>query len=308
MMNDQELIKQMSIDTGLLPEHLRLIIKTAPLRYKVFTIPKKNGKTREIAQPAREVKLIQRWLIQKLTPLLPVHKVTTAYKAHSSIKKNAQPHAENNFLLKIDFKDFFPSIEIKDIIQHLTIHCGDDYDDLAIRLIARCLCWAPNRKPPLRLCIGAPSSPLMSNSILHDFDSILFDLTDKKGITYTRYADDISISSSKRGELDEMLAFIKSAILKINYPTIKINPKKTVFASRKGRRFVTGIVLTSEKKLSVGRERKKLIRSMYHHFRCNKLDDKQQAHLKGLLSFVESIEPGFTERLRSSYESKGVTN
>jgi len=305
MLNAQALVKEMSIDIGILPVHLREIIITAPLRYKVFTISKKNGGNREVAQPAREVKKIQRWIVQKLTPLLPVHEITTAYRANSSIKKNAQPHAENNFLLKIDFKNFFPSIVKSDIIRHLGIYCAEEYDTSAIALIAHCLCWAPNRAPPLRLCIGAPSSPLISNSILYNFDSLVFDVTKEKGIAYTRYADDISISSSKRGELDEMLALIESAINKLDYPSITINSAKTVFASRKGCRFVTGIVLTSEKKLSVGRERKKLIRAMYHRFRCGLLGDKERTRLTGLLAFVENIEPGFTARLKNSYDSKG---
>lgn len=304
MLNAQELVKQLSIDIGILPGHLREIIRTAPLRYKVFTIPKKNGGVREVAQPAREVKKIQRWIVEKLTPLLPIHEVTTAYKINSSIKKNAGPHADNNFLLKVDFKNFFPSILRSDIERHLDMHCSEHYDESAIALIAHCLCWAPNRTPPLRLCIGAPSSPLISNSILYSFDSIIFDAAQKNGIIYTRYADDISISCSKRGKLDEMLALIEATLKEMDYPSITINASKTIFASRKGHRFVTGIVLTPEKKLSVGRDRKKLVRAMYYRFRIGLLSEKEQARLAGLLAFVESIEPGFKDRLKNSYESR----
>lgn len=303
MLNAQELVEQMSIDIGILPGHLREIIRTAPLRYKVFTIPKKNGGSREVAQPAREVKKIQRWIVQKLNSLLPIHEVTTAYRLNSSIKKNAQPHADSNFLLKVDFKNFFPSILSSDIARHLEIHCAEHYDISAITLIAHCLCWAPNRTPPLRLCIGAPSSPLISNSILYNFDSIVFDAAQKNGLIYTRYADDISVSSCKRGELDEMLKLIDATLNGMEYPSITINTSKTVFASRKGCRFVTGIVLTPEKNISVGRDRKKLIRAMYYRFRIGLLTEKEQARLTGLLAFVESIEPGFKERLRHSYES-----
>ena len=187
-------MRQISIDTGILPGHLREIIKTAPLRYKEFAIPKKNGGMREVAQPAREVKKIQRWLVQRLAPQLPVHEATTAYRANSSIKKNAEHHVENNFLLKIDFKDFFPSILKSDIARHLGVHCSDHYDASAIDVIAQCLCWAPRRSPPLRLCIGAPSSPLLSNSILYEFDLRVSEAAQKMGAKYTRYADDISIS------------------------------------------------------------------------------------------------------------------
>jgi hypothetical protein len=100
-----------------------------------------------------------------------------------------------------------------------------------------------------------------------------------------------------------MLGLIKAMLNELEYPDIKINTKKTVFASRKGRRNVTGVVLTPDKKLSVGRERKKTIRAMYHRHRCGLLDQKEQERLAGLLSFVDSIEPGFSERLAKSYRS-----
>lgn len=304
MLNAQDIIKEMSVDIGILPGHLREIIRTAPLRYKVFRIPKKNGGEREVAQPAREVKKIQRWIIKKLTPLLPIHEAVTAYKVGSSIKGNALVHAGNNFLLKVDFKDFFPSIVKDDIVCHLGKYCGEHYDSTAVALMSYCLCWAPKRTPPLRLCIGAPSSPLISNSILFDFDRVISKAAQECGINYTRYADDISLSSMRRGELDKMLGLINSVVSSIDYPTLKINSSKTVFASRKGKKVVTGLVLTPDRKVSVGRDRKKLVRAMYHRFRCGVLTQKEQERLVGLIAFIESVEPGFRERLERSYDSK----
>ncbi|MDF2077078.1 retron St85 family RNA-directed DNA polymerase [Pseudomonas mendocina] len=304
MLNAQDVIREMSIDIGILPGHLREIIKTAPLRYKTFKVPKKNGGERDVAQPAREVKKIQRWMIKKLTPLLPIHDAVTAYRTGFSIKENAAAHAGNNFLLKVDFKDFFPSIIRDDIEKHLGKYCGECYDSTAIALLSYCLCWAPKRMPPLRLCIGAPSSPLISNSILFDFDLAVSCAAKDLGVTYTRYADDISFSTAKRGDLDKMLERIKSIICSVDYPALKINPSKTVFASRKGSKIVTGLILTPDRKLSVGRERKKIARAMYHRLRCGLLSQEEQEQLTGLLAFIESIEPGFRERLQISYNSK----
>jgi len=124
------------------------------------------------------------------------------------------------------------------------------------------------------------------------------------GINYTRYADDISLSSMRRGELDKMLGLINSVVSSIDYPTLKINSSKTVFASRKGKKVVTGLVLTPDRKVSVGRDRKKLVRAMYHRFRCGVLTQKEQERLVGLIAFIESVEPGFRERLERSYDSK----
>ena len=78
-----ELVRKMSIDLGMLPSHLESIIKTAPLRYKKFTIPKRDGSKRNVAQPAREVKSIQRWIVKELRPHLPIHPSVTAYESGS---------------------------------------------------------------------------------------------------------------------------------------------------------------------------------------------------------------------------------
>ena len=57
----------LTIETGLSQIDLRKLIETAPRRYKVFEIPKRSGGMRTIAQPSREIKLLQRVLIPRLT-------------------------------------------------------------------------------------------------------------------------------------------------------------------------------------------------------------------------------------------------
>lgn len=299
MRSHQDLLKSLSIDLGMLPGQLLQIIQTSPLRYKVFTIPKRDGSPRVIAQPAREVKAIQRWMVKDLSPVLPLHLAATAYRPGASIKKNAAIHAESNFMLKMDFSNFFPSITFDDLVRHLSKNVSDRYDEVAIKLIARVSTWAPGRKPPLRLCIGAPSSPLLSNSILYEFDSQMSDLAATKQVTYTRYADDLTFSSKHREVLPEFTNLVAKVAASLEYPSLQVNTKKTVFASRSGRRVVTGVTLTSTHELSVGRERKRLIRSMYHRYLRGLLTADEIEKLQGLISFADNIEPGFAQRVRS---------
>jgi RNA-directed DNA polymerase len=304
MLSAKDLITHMSSDMGMLPDHLKSIIRTAPLRYKVFYIPKRNGGTREVAQPAREVKAIQRWLVRKLKTQLPLHSAATAYRSGSSICLNASQHSESNYLLKMDFRDFFPSISLSDIVRHLEIHCGEVYDESAIRLIAYVCAWAPKRQRRLRLCIGAPSSPLLSNSVMYDFDSRLAALALADGVTYTRYADDIALSSRDFGIVNKYTDLVANLAQEIAYPRLVVNTAKTVLASRAGRRVVTGITLTPDFRLSIGRERKRLIRAMYHRHLLGQLSPEEQQKLSGLLAFADSIEPGFSARLKKSSESR----
>lgn len=304
MLSSKDLITQMSSDLGMLPQHVSNIIRTAPIRYKIFYIPKKKGGIREVAQPAREVKAIQYWLIRKLESQLPIHSAATAYHPGSSIKFNAAQHSGSNYLLKMDFKDFFPSIYIGDIVRHLELHCGTLYDISAIKLIAYTCCWSPRRQGPLRLCIGAPSSPLISNSIMFELDSRLAEIAKMDGVKYTRYADDLAFSSSGFNVLSKYIELVKTTVNEIDCPHLTINNSKTVLASRGGKRVITGITLTPDHKLSIGRDRKRLIRAMYHRYLCGELSEKESEKLIGLLAFADNIEPGFTERIIESYKTK----
>jgi RNA-directed DNA polymerase len=300
MLTASDLLKQMSSDFGMLQAHLQSIVKTAPLRYKVFYIPKRSGGQREVAQPAREVKAIQRWLMQRIEPLLPRHAAATAYHSGASIKLNAEMHIESDYLLKMDFTNFFPSILMLDVIRHLEIHCGQKYDSSAIRLIAYLCAWAPNRQGPLRLCIGAPSSPLLSNSLMFEFDSLLSIAAASNDVTYTRYADDLALSSRTPGTLDNYPDLIEGLVVGLNYPRLQLNKKKTVFASRAGLRTITGVTLTASREISIGRKRKRQIRAMYHHEILGKLSQTEQERLAGLIAFAEDIEPGFSDWLSKS--------
>jgi len=300
MLHANDLIAQMSSDLGMLPVHLRDIIRTAPIRYKVFFIPKRSGGLREVAQPAREVKAIQRWLIRRLAPLLPLHDAATAYRTGASIRQNAQRHVASNYMLKMDFRNFFPSIVGADIVRHLERYCGEIYDASAIKLIAYVCTWARNRQGPLRLCIGAPSSPLLSNSVMFDFDVRLAATAQADGVSYSRYADDLALSATNSGALSIYPSLVLEISERLDYPRLAINEQKTVFASRAGRRVITGITLTADHKISIGRERKRAIRAMYHRMVLGQLNADEKQELAGLISFAEDIEPGFAAWLGKS--------
>lgn len=302
MLSAKDLLLQMSSDFGMLAGHLQSIVRTAPLRYKVFYIPKRTGGLREVAQPAREVKAIQRWLMTRLAPLLPLHDAATAYRSGSSIKKNAQRHVGSDYLLKMDFRNFFPSILMTDIIRHLEVHSGQQFDPSAIKLIAYVCTWAPKRQGPLRLCIGAPSSPLLSNSVMFDFDEQLSSVAASDGVIYTRYADDLALSSRTSGMLNSYPGLVAKLAGGLNYPQLELNEKKTVFASRAGRRVITGVTLTADHQISIGRKRKREIRAMYHRLMVGKLSPDKQQELAGLIAFADDIEPGFSAWLSKSMD------
>jgi RNA-directed DNA polymerase len=269
-----------------------LLISTAPRRYKVHLIEKRNGRgNRTIAQPTAELKAIQRLLIGTLLKDLPIHPAAMAYRPKLGIKNHAELHAAKRYLLKLDFENFFPSIKIDDFQKHLTIHSGLAGED--VRAISRLLFRYDKEVGSLILSIGAPSSPFISNTIMYEFDSIVADFCESKQITYSRYADDLAFSTDIPHQLDSAQSFVRKLCAGLLFPRVKLNEGKTVFTSKKFRRQLTGLSLNNEGVVSLGRERKREIRAMAHRYSLGMLSAEQVGRLRGLLSFASSVEPEF---------------
>lgn len=168
------LLSELAVALSIAESDLRLIVATAPKRYKIYEIPKRRGGTRTIAQPSRELKAIQRHIVDEKLSKMPIHKAAMAYREGVSIADNARRHQNSRILLKVDFSDFFPSIVVRDWRRRLKILRPDniDLDDLPI--YDRVLFWGRGGYRPLCLSIGAPSSPILSNIVMFDVDTFLY--------------------------------------------------------------------------------------------------------------------------------------
>lgn len=287
---------------SILPNELNRLILTAPHRYKVFYIPKKKtGLLREIAQPAQELKVIQSWLVNYLSKHLPIHDCAVAYRLNRGIKHNALRHVGKKFVLKMDLENFFPSIGQKDIEKHISKYSGDKLSADDVSDICRIVLWSPKNRRGRHLCIGAPSSPFISNSIFYDLDSAIDDYCRDHEVTYTRYADDLTFSTNHENILNVIERFVYKVIGEADYPTLSVNKAKTVHTSKGRGISVTGVVITPTGKLSIGRERKRIIRASIHHFLAQKLSFDEIQKLNGLLAFSQDIEPEFIEGMKLKY-------
>src|SRR5688572_3784045 len=101
------LLKYLSESLILTPDFITNLSNTADERYNKFGIPKKNGGTRVVYQPQKELKLLQRVLHDDFLKKINVHTACTAYCEGSSVLKNANIHKDKKYLLRLDFIDFF---------------------------------------------------------------------------------------------------------------------------------------------------------------------------------------------------------
>jgi RNA-directed DNA polymerase len=120
-------------------------------------------------------------------------------------------------------------------------------------------------------------------------------------VTYTRYADDLSFSANNSDQLAVVERAVVELCVRLKSPSLTINAEKTVRVSRRDARRVTGLVLTNDRKVSLGRGEKRRIRASVHHFLTNRLDADETVKLRGMLNYVNSVEPAFMRRLAEKY-------
>ncbi|WP_100657047.1 retron St85 family RNA-directed DNA polymerase [Alteromonas flava] len=288
------------------PEHLRNFAATSPYRYKVYDIPKRSGSgKRKIAHPAKQLKYIQRLAVHELEKFFTPHESAFAYVKGKSIRDNAKVHVRNEYLLKMDFKDFFPSITPELFFAQVeklgTTFCDEDKVFLSNILFYKLRSYSK-----LRLSIGAPSSPFVSNIVMREFDIKISEFCKTKSIAYSRYADDLCFSTNISGLLFELPKLVTKTLKSNGYAELKMNRSKTVYSSKGHNRHVTGVTLSNDEKLSVGRSKKRETIARVHHYLNGRLTPEQVESLQGYLSFVFHIEPEFKIRLHKKYGNEAI--
>lgn len=282
-------------------EHeLIVLIATAPSRYKVHYIEKRGGRgRREIAQPTNEIKFLQRMLVKHELVTLPIHDAAVAYRAGLSIADHARAHAHGRYLLKLDFKDFFPSIRWSSLAHRLTI--DKQYTRVELWILGNLLCRKAKSTEILQLSIGAPSSPHISNYVLHEFDSKLMDFCTHHGVRYTRYADDLALSTNNPGLLDVIEREVRRLLNELDYLGLQLNEEKSVNVSKKVRRTLVGLTLSNDGHASIGRDAKRQLRLAIHRAALGALSPTEIANLRGRLAFTYAIDSAFVDTLLARY-------
>lgn len=279
------------------------ILKTAPHRYKVYPIEKRSGVgTRLIAQPARELKLIQRYVSEKFLSELPVHRAATAYVKGKSIRQNAFAHRTSRAILKLDFKDFFNSIVYRDLRFVFEKNNYTLIDRNEWRYVENVIFWRNPATNSNCLSIGAPTSPLVSNVVMFDLDEKFDSVCRELGVTYTRYADDITLSGKSIDLLLSSEKSIRSIVRSTKKPQLTFNDSKRGVFTARVRRFVTGLVITPQKKVSLGRNRKRTISAAVHHVATGRnTTSKHIANTRGWLAYAKGVEPKFFKAMERKY-------
>ncbi|MFY0661347.1 MAG: RNA-directed DNA polymerase [Shimia sp.] len=254
--------------------------------YRRFKIKKRTGGSREIQAPYPSLLEVQRWIVDEVLSSVNLPVCVTGYREGVSIFDNALVHCGRKELLKIDLKDFFPSIGFSRVVK---VFIDFGYSSNVAFLLAK-LCTLDRKLPQ-----GAASSPYLSNIICRDLDQRFMKICKSKRLRYTRYADDIVISGKS----------IPKGIRRLFFEIIasegfQVNEKKVRFLSEGDKKIVTGLDITSGKPRPTRRFRRDLKRDVYfvwssglssHVARRRIFFPNYFEQLEGRVRFWEQIEP-----------------
>jgi len=288
----------LSKQSGVTIANLDWLAATASKRYKTYEIPKRSGGMRTIHHPSRSLKGVQRWISKFLFARLPVHDAACAYVRGSGIRKNAEAHVHSSFTLRLDFTDFFPcfsQLHVEKFLYQLQPGIDLNLTDDDVAFVSRIASRHGH------LTIGAPSSPSLTNAMMFAFDSKVSEFAASRNLIYTRYADDLFFSSQQPNNLSDVYHFVTGIAEVYPFAKLKLNPEKTAFLSRRYVRRVTGLVLTTEGKVSIGRDRKRMIKAQVHKFLGGELEHETISSLCGYLAFIQDVEPDFWLSLQRKY-------
>lgn len=284
--------------------------------YISFDIPKRNGGIRTIYAPVCNLKLIQSRLSNLLQDCIDEinnkpnksSKLAHGFVRKGSIITNANVHKNQKYVLNIDLSNFFDSFNFGRVRGFFIKNRNFELDPHIATVLANIACF--NNKLPQ----GSPCSPVITNLITHSLDIRLASLAKKNSCSYSRYADDITISTRKavfpnqimeQHENGKYLAG-KKLTHEITRAGFSINEKKTRIQHQYSKQDVTG--LTVNKKLNVKKIYWRTVRSQCYQLFCTgtfyktTYKGREQGNineLEGQLNFIDQVD--HFNRIRKTY-------
>lgn len=299
-------------------EYEDLFEKDRATLYETFYIPKKSGGLRRIDAPVPELmdalRLLKRIFESSIFALY--HTSAFAYIKGRNTIDSVKRHQQNQskWFAKLDFSNFFGSTtpefvesmlsSIFPFSEIMKYPAGEE----ALRR-ALSLCFLNGGLPQ-----GTPISPLITNMMMIPIDHQICNELRKRNerFVYTRYADDLLISSRVKFDCDELQNYIRCVLKAFNAP-FTLKEEKTRFGSSAGRNWNLGVMLNKDNEITIGYRKKKIFKAMCCSYICDKKNGKSwELHdiqvLSGLISYYKMIEKDNIENIIAQNNKKFCVN
>ena len=236
--------------------------------YKTFSLRKRSGGSRTIHSPLQPLDLVQKRIKERILDPADLHsECVTAFRTGISIVNNALPHCGKQIVVKMDLKDFFPSVTfgmVMGVFRRLGLS-GGEARQLALLTTTSQSAKKGRAKNDSHKCRrflpqGASTSPQLANFAARRLDLRLLRLSECLGFRFTRYADDMTFSSEDpMAKVNVLIRAVGSIAPDCGFV---VNAEKTRVMRSPGTRRVTGLILGNEPR--VPRKTMRKIRSMIH--------------------------------------------
>lgn len=272
--------------------------------YAYFEVPKRSGGVRTLAAPQPELAKAQSWILHNVLAKLPTEEPAHGFVPGRSTLTCATAHVGKDVVVNLDVKDFFPTItfhRVRGVFQKL------GYSP-AVATIFALLCSESPRIPatfegrrywvatgPRALPQGACTSPALSNQVTKKLDRRLAGMARKHGLSYTRYADDLTFSApeGKRAEIGILMARVRHILDEEGFT---LHPDKGRVQRTGGQQTVTGIVVNE--KPGLPRPHVRRLRAILHAAKKTGLEAQNregvphfEAHLRGHIAYLHMVDP-----------------
>ncbi|MBR2398338.1 MAG: RNA-directed DNA polymerase [Alistipes sp.] len=283
--------------------------------YRSFKIPKRSGGLRQIDAPNDELKraLYDLKMIFEKKFYMSYHTAAFAYVHGRSTIDSVKRHQQNKsrWFLKTDMRHFFPSTSPEFLMKMLCMtfpFCAfieDDWGNRELLEKALSLCFLNGGLPQ-----GTPTSPMLTNALMIPIDHAISKMCHEyqPHLCYTRYADDILISSEYSFKWTDVQNKLIAILNSFEAP-FSLHPDKTRYGSSAGRNWNLGVMLNAENKITIGHEKKKVFKAMVFQFMTDDakgvawgLEDVQ--HFLGLISYYRMVEKENIDAILATYSAK----
>jgi RNA-directed DNA polymerase len=264
--------------------------------YVRFQIPKKTGGVRAISAPLPRLKQSQQWILDNILESIVLHPSAHGFRRGRSIVTNAQPHVGALVVINLDLENFFPSISYRRV---KGVFCSLGYSE-AVATILGLICTEPDitqiemdgrnyyiSQTERRLPQGAPSSPAITNLLCRRLDRRLQGLAQSRGFVYTRYADDLTFSTTNSEKLRDIGNILQGVSSIVAHEGLIVHPDKTRVLRQSQQQEVTGVVVNE--KLNVDRATLKKFRATLYQIEKDGLAGKQWGKGDDVLMSIEGF-------------------
>lgn len=284
------------------------------IHYRRFTIPKRSGGQRAIWAPLPKLKAAQRWILHNIIERLLVHGAVHGFFQGRSTITNAERHGDAEIVLKMDIRDFFPTVTLPRV---KGVFRKAGYREQVATLLALICTESPREivqrdgktwyvsLGPRCLPQGAPTSPALTNALCLRLDQRLTGIARKLGWRYTRYADDMTFSLP-RGHMGEPhLGTLMGLVTRIvKAEGFEVHADKTRVARDGARQTVTGLVVNAGYGPRVPRKLRRQLRAAAHNMGQGKplKGGETLARLAGYAAYVYATDPKAGAELMQAFK------